>query len=685
MFRTNLTVLLLLGVSALPAFLGCQSAEDVHIGKTAQSVEALTEAHTRVVWAQDHTDLTDVFGRSDQLRLMGYDSRDGKGERVILPGPGNFLKPLFTPDGDQIVYSVIAENATYVVNWDGSHHRKLTEGMALATWRDPVDNKAWIYIGRDVRDERDFSFPRIVRIPLDTMDTEEVVWTQRLVQMDNFQLSADGRRAASLFPWPDSGIAELPDGHMKRIARGCWTALAPDNSYVMWTFDGSHRNLIMNDTRNETQWNINISQAEGVGGNEVYHPRWSNHPRVMTMTGPYTIRAGGNNIRGGGADVEVHLGRFSEDLQSIEQWVRVTDNPYANFFPDVWIDLGDHPAALEPDAPEITAADRAQAAPTEKLLFLWENRDADNEIIARDGRRHRSEAVPVGRARFGRHMDMDVRHGYFAASALDDSILATIREAHAFTIEYVITPSGQSDRRGALIAWGGQGSDRNLTLSADDDDLLISWNGGQLRIPDCITPKPQHMVVVAMDDVDITLYINGAEFFVAATPEGLFDAWSVQPLYFGGHPAGSYNWSGYMEGIALYARALPTDEVRINAEEFGRALAQRTPPQTVTVKARLTHAAQIPTPEAIEPYQRGLIANEYEVLEILEGHLDDEQILVAHWVILDGQSLDNAQREVGELYTMTLELYDDRPELEGERLSMDSDNFLLRTFFDTGS
>lgn len=670
---------------ALPALFACTSEEVRMIGRTAESVEGLTKAHTRVVWAQDHSELTDVFGRSDQLRLMGYDSRDGKGERMILPGPRNFLKPLFTPDGDRIVYSVIAENATYIVDWDGDNHRKLTDGMALATWRDPTDHKEWIYIGREVRDERGFSFHRIVRMPLDAMDTEEVVWTQHLVQMDNFQLSADGRRAATLFPWPDSGIAELPDGRMKRVARGCWTAFAPDNSYVMWTFDGSHRNLIMDDTRNETQWNINISQAGGVDGNEVYHPRWSNHPLIMTMSGPYTVRVGGNNIRGGGADVEVYLGRFSEDRRSIEQWVRVTDNPYANFFPDAWIDPGDLTLDTPETAPDVIVGnDDEQTAPNEELLFLWVNRDADNEVTTRDGRRHRSEAVPVGRARYGRHMDMDVRHGYFKAPALDDSILATIREANAFSMECVITPSGPSDSRGALIAWGAQGTDRNLALLAADNDLLIVWKGGRLRVPDCITPKPQHLVL-AMNDVEMTLHIDGTEIFVAATPEGLFDTWSAQPLYFGGHPAGSNNWSGYMEGIALYARALPADEVRSKAEEFGRALAQRTPPQTVTVKARLTYASQIPTPEAIEPYQRGLIANEYEVLEILEGHLEDEQILVAHWVILDGQSLDNAQRDVGELYTMTLELYDDRPELEGERLSMDSDNLLLRTFFDTGS
>ena len=47
----------------------------------------------------------------------------------------------------------------------------------------------------------------------------------------NFQLSADGARAGGLYPWSESGIAELPNGPWKKYGFGCWTSLAPDNSY----------------------------------------------------------------------------------------------------------------------------------------------------------------------------------------------------------------------------------------------------------------------------------------------------------------------------------------------------------------------------------------------------------------------------------------------------------------------
>ena len=37
----------------------------------------------------------------------------------------------------------------------------------------------------------------------------------------------------------------LPDISWKKQTNGCWPSIAPDNSYLSWTFDGSHRDLFM--------------------------------------------------------------------------------------------------------------------------------------------------------------------------------------------------------------------------------------------------------------------------------------------------------------------------------------------------------------------------------------------------------------------------------------------------------
>src|SRR5687767_13038006 len=70
---------------------------------TAGPLRAFTGAHTRVVWVQQ--DGKDPEAVGDGLVLMGFDSDDGRGERVILGERGSYVKPLITPDGRRIVYS----------------------------------------------------------------------------------------------------------------------------------------------------------------------------------------------------------------------------------------------------------------------------------------------------------------------------------------------------------------------------------------------------------------------------------------------------------------------------------------------------------------------------------------------------------------------------------------------------
>ena len=53
--------------------------------------------------------------------------------------------------------------------------------------------------------------------------------------------------AGGNFPWPVAGVAELPNGSLKILGSGCWTALSQDNSYAFWVFDSPHRNLFIDD------------------------------------------------------------------------------------------------------------------------------------------------------------------------------------------------------------------------------------------------------------------------------------------------------------------------------------------------------------------------------------------------------------------------------------------------------
>lgn len=103
------------------------------------------------------------------------------------------------------------------------------------------------------------------------------------------------------------------------------------------------------------------------------------------------------------------------------------------------------------------------------------------------------------------------------------------------------------------------------------------------------------------------------------------------------------------------------------------------------VQARLNQASSIPQPADIAPYREGLIANEYEITAIVEGVLSHPRILIAHWIIRDELLIEGAIRAEGTLYEMWITPFDQRPELEGARLSMDVDNVLLPMFYDINS
>ena len=155
---------------------------------------------------------------------------------------------------------------------------------------------------------------------------------------DNIQLSRDGRCMGGLFPWPRAGLVNLAAGTFEEKGRGCWPSLAPDDSRLLWVFDGAHRNLVLHPADGTRNWAVCLSAAPGVDGWEAYHPRWANHVRFFSMTGPYIGGEGANRIRAGGAAVEVYAGRFASDLRSVEAWLRVTENKSPDFFPDLWLD-----------------------------------------------------------------------------------------------------------------------------------------------------------------------------------------------------------------------------------------------------------------------------------------------------------------------------------------------------------
>lgn len=305
-----------------------------------QDLRALAGVHTRVVWVQH--DGRDPFAEGTNLVLMGLDTDDGRGERAIVSQPGSYLKPLLTSRGDRVLVSTHPRHgnpAVHVVNFDGTGWRRFESGTALALWQDPADGGDWVYLGTD---HQGGNIGTVSRVRLDDPSRREVIARGVLVSIDTLQLSPDGRMAGGLFPWPNAGVADVATGTVRRIGEGCWTALNDAGALLFWYFDGAHRNLLMADVRSDRRWTVPINRAPGFENPEVYHPRWTRHPRFMAMTGPYD-QGGANQVRSGGSQSEIWIGRFNDDYTAIEAWARATNNARGDAFPDVWMDRPSSP------------------------------------------------------------------------------------------------------------------------------------------------------------------------------------------------------------------------------------------------------------------------------------------------------------------------------------------------------
>jgi hypothetical protein len=116
---------------------------------------------------------------------------------------------------------------------------------------------------------------------------------------------------------------------------------------MFWYFDGAHRNVTIVDARTKKRWSVPINHAPGFQNPEVYHPRWTNHPRFIALSGPYN-QGGANQVRSGGTQTEVWLGRFSDDFTRIEAWTRATNNSGGDSYPDVWIDRAGSSYSMRP-------------------------------------------------------------------------------------------------------------------------------------------------------------------------------------------------------------------------------------------------------------------------------------------------------------------------------------------------
>jgi hypothetical protein len=511
---------------------------------------------------------------------------------------------------------------------------------------------------------------------------EELVWDQTPVSEDSFQISADGRFASAAFPWPHVGVLDFETGRWERLARGCWVAMSPDNENLFWVFDSPHRNVSMFRHGSGEQWVVNVNNAPGVDDHEVYHPRWSNHPDIVTVTGPYREGGGARRITRGGKAVKVHLGRLNEARTEVIDWVVVTDDTYADFYPDVWVQTSTGPRRAETresrDA-EVPAATTWPVA-ADELRYVWENAVGLSETFDPETRTQRLfQPEPQFRARFDRHHGMLLDGGLFSDDDAGD-LIAEPGPIDAFTIELMVTPTGPQPDGETWVFAVQRDAEALLVLSENAGEWRLRTGDREITLGRVTRNRPTHLTL-SLSPERLQVFVNGQQS--VSEPLGAALDWAGAAFLFGGDADGGRDWSGTLDHFALYARNLQPAEIRSNVQLARGVHEARPVPEPVTVRARVTEVSRVPTPEEMAPYRRALVANEYEVLEVMSGALTGERLLAAHWAILDATLLDTAERPLGSEHVLMLEPFEQRPELAGERVVQDTEDFLLDLYFDT--
>ena len=675
-----------------------------------EAVEKFTGGHTRVVWVTDARN-KDSFTKRNQLQLVGYDSRDGEGERIICAERANYYRPLITPDGQHIVFSNRQTLRIYLVKWDGSHPRLLKEpGCATEVWRDPHTGKTWVYYQESVTD---FTKP-VRRFPIDEPEKVETVWSSSIVEaLPSFQLSRDGKMAASTFPWPSSGVAELPDVAWRKHRDGCWPSMAPDNSYLSWTFDGPHRNLILTRAGEKDSWMINISKAPGVNDFEVYHPRWSNDVRYMVMTGPYTTGHKEVKLWDGADDVEIYIGKFNEEFRGMDDWLKLTKSRVGEFFPDLWIADGEYrsskfksPAAvadtdnsklvqiLKSLAPE--PYDNKWPGSRKGLLFQWRDNKDNGQFVDGSGKLRNVRFKTEGGARFGPNGEMHILGGAFVPDGVfNKEIRDACKKSDQIAIEAIVTTSRAPQFGPArIVSLSRNPSKRNFTLGQEGDCLVLrlqtsntNRNGMDFKLTP-IQPGIPHHVLVTYKRGLLVCYLDGKIASQTNFERGTFDKWhgSSYSLIFGNEVGGVRPWEGYLDGVAIYSRFIDAEEALRKFKLASARITERPKIERKIVKAEMLQKADSPPPEAITPYRRALVINRYKVKHASDSKLLNQTVQVAEWALLDAKvPTSYARARPGEILELNLEPYEAHPQLESERLASDMPSLDEEVYYSVSS
>ncbi|NQT88538.1 LamG domain-containing protein [bacterium] len=161
---------------------------------------------------------------------------------------------------------------------------------------------------------------------------------------------------------------------------------------------------------------------------------------------------------------------------------------------------------------------------------------------------------------------------YIVSDGFADRIVDACRAAKAVSVELWIKPA-KADQYGSpeiiLLGWGKK--ERNFSLSQEGPGFIVrlrttksSDEGETFQARKVIGKDLLHVVFTRDVNGNAVLYVDGKSVAAKAI-QGDFANWRRgYRLLLGPHDEYKKNWDGEMHLVAIYARALTEDEVKVN-------------------------------------------------------------------------------------------------------------------------
>jgi hypothetical protein len=295
-------------------------------------------------------------------------------------------------------------------------------------------------------------------------------------------------------------------------------------------------------------------------------------------------------------------------------------------------------------------------------------------------------------ARFDHNFALVLDGGSCLAADADQRLLEACKASNELTIEATITPANTTQEGPArIVTFSTDPTHRNFTLGQQKDHLILRLrtpqtgeNGINPELNLCAVKAGQTVhVVVTYAAGRVVCYLEGKPVEESHAIHGDFSNWSAQHLLFGDEWTGQRDWTGTLEGVVIFSRALAPDEVKRDYEAYGRIRAARPKVDQTEVEATLTSLSKVPTLREILPYREALVVAEYRVKQVVRGKLDAQTVRVAQWALLDGTPASPPSRHPGWTGRLTLERFDQNPQLKSLFLSDTlQDNFEAALYYD---